>query len=354
MNLSGSTKFLHNIAANRSIGCCSKRGRVMGIERRRTAAQSLRQFFEHHWSYLNALLERRSGESEAARQRERFEQDAVEVVVDGTNSRLRLASGYKKRLRMGVRGLLVHVDRLVAELPGPIDVGADRFLQDPRVNAFLVNRDAIQDIFSQSHEVQSFFSDPLFNSSSHAFAVMLMRKVEKKVLGSAIVDGVLCQDARKTTVSFTGHRILQPRESEAQARDALERLLLARYVEHVNGCLARLGVGDAGASDRRAGWIPSAAGELPNLKDPEVYLHYLSRALDSHRELLRVETSTIRVNRVGEMVAADSNQPANDLDLHEICLGDHAQEVLTLVRYPRAEMLSRDELLQRAAANLQY
>ena len=326
----------------------------MGIERRNTSAQSLRQLFQNQWEYLNSLLQRQFADRRVARHRDLIEEGAVEAVVDGTNALLRLASGYKNRLRESVRGLLDHVGELVAELPTPIDVGGNRFVRDPCVNAFFVNVDTIRETFSQSHELQSFFSDPMFNSRSHAFAVMFMNKVEKEVLGAAMVGGILRHDVRKTTVSFTDHEIVQPRESEAQVRHALERLLFERFVEYVKHCLTQLALGRVDESGPCSGLARSATGEPPNLKDPGVYLHYLTKALDSHRELLRLEASTVRVNRIGELAAAESAQVTNDLRLLEIRLGHHAHEVLTLVSYPREEMISQDELLRRASARLQY
>ena len=326
----------------------------MGIERRRISANSLRQLFQNQWEHLNSLLQQRFAERRTAKHRGFVEENAVESVVDGTNPLLRLASGYKTRLRKSVRGLLDHVDELVEELPAPIDVGGELFLHDPRVNAFFVNVDTIRETFSQSHDLQSFFADPMFNSRNHAFAVMLMNKVEREVLGAAMVDGVLHHDVRKTTISFTDHQILQPRESETQVREALERLLFDRFVEYLRNCLSQLSLGRVDDSGACSGLAQSATGEPPNLKDPGVYLHYLTKVLDSHRELLRLEASTIRVNRIGELVTAESAQVVNDLKLLEIRLGHHAHEVLTLVRYPRKQMISQDELLRRASARLEY
>ena len=325
----------------------------MGIERRNTSAHSLRQLFQNQWEHLNSLLQRRLAERRRARHRGLVEESAVEAVVDGTNALLRLASGYKSRLRTSVRDLLDHVDELVAELPAPIDVGGDRFAHDPCVNAFFVNVDTIRETFSQSHDLQSFFSDPMFNSRTHAFAVMFMNKVEKEVLGAAMVGDILRHDVRKKTVSFTDHEILQPRESEAQVRESLKRLLFERFVEYVRHCLTQLSTGGTKESGPCSGLAQSPTGEPANLKDPGVYLHYLTKALDSHRELLRLEASTIRVNRIGELAAAGSAQVTNNLKLLEIRLG-HRAEVLTLVSYPREEMISQDELLRRASASLEH
>ena len=169
-----------------------------------------------------------------------------------------------------------------------------------------------------------------------------------------MVDGRLCRDVRTTTVSFTGHRVLQPRENEAQVRGALERLLLERIVEHVNGCLARMSLGEVSGAGICAGLSALATGASASLNDPEVYLHHLCKFLDSHRELLKLEASAVRVNRIGEIVPADSKQLANDLQLYEMCLGGDALGALALVTYPREEMLSSDELLRRATAGLQY
>ncbi len=325
----------------------------MGIERRKASAIGLRQLFHKQLDHLSSLLERRLAERETARHRAFVEEGAVEVVVDGTNSLLRVVSGYKARLRKSVRKMLTHIDGLVLQLPEPIEVSGKHFLHDPRVNAFFVNVDAVRNIFSCSHDLQTFFSDPLFNSRSHVFAVMFMNMVEKEVLGTAMVGGMMRQDVRKTTISFTDHKIMQPSETEAQVRESLERFLFESVVEYVNYRLARLGVGEVGGGPC-ADLAQSNGGEPPNMKDPEVYLQYLCKALESPRELLQLEASTIRVNRIGEKVADDSRQVANDLSLNEIRLGRHGHEVVALVTFPRDEMISRDELLRRASAHLQH
>ncbi len=324
----------------------------MGVERRRESAAGLRRLFQTHWDHLTLLIEQRMAGRESARRRALIDEGAVDTLVDGTNTLLRLVSGYKNRLRKSVHQVLDHVDQLVSRLPPPIEVGSQRFVQDPRVNAFFVNVESIRSIFSQSHELQSYFADPLFSGNTHAYAVMFMTKVEKEVLGSAMVGNILRQDVRKTTVRFTDHKILQPRESEALARQALERFLFESLVNYLNYRLARLGIGEAGGSGPCAELARTSGEGPPNLKDPEIYLQYLCKALDSHRELLRLEASSIRVNRIGEKVADDSRQLAHELNLDEIRLGLHGHEVITLVSYPRNEMIPRDELLRRASAHL--
>jgi hypothetical protein len=326
----------------------------MGIERRNNSAGVLRQLFAEQWDYLSGLLERQLAKRQDSRQKALLENGAVDVLVDGTNSRLRLLSGYKNRLRKSVRQLLDYVEQLVAQIPPPLEVSGARFLQDSRVNAFFVNRDSIRDIFSQSHALQAFFAEPLFTGCSHAYAIMFMVKLEKEVLGAAMEGNQLRRDVRKTTVSFTDHKIREPKDTEAQVRQALERFLFESLVEYVNYQLARLRTGTIGGRGPCAEMARSLGDGPPNLKDPEVYMQYLCKALDAHTQLLRLETDTIRINRIGEKVAADSGQVAHDLDLHAIRLGHHGHQVVTLVTYPRDELVHRDELLRRASVALQY
>ena len=305
-------------------------------ERRRRETAGLRRFFQDHLDQISNLIDRHSARRDALRQREILEKEALESVVTGTDTRLRTVSSYRKRMRDGVRTLLDYVEDLIARLPPSLSVDQKSFLSDPRVNAFFVNRESIRGLFSRSPEMQDFFSAPQNSHLEHACAIMFMSRNEKQVFATGMSNGLLIRDVKQTTVSFSDHSIIHPRATEPEVRSALERLLFERYVEYIDYQLAFL----------------NANLGRKVLNDPSIYLEALVRVLERPEELLTLESSTMRVNRVGVRVTGDSSEAANDITLHELCMGVQGRQVVTLVIYPRSEMESRDALLRAAELSL--
>ncbi len=308
----------------------------MDSNRRNPETASLRLFFQVQLERITTLVDHYASRRRASLQRDSLEAAAVESVVKGTDSRLRSVSTYRKRLRAGVRALMDNVDHLVDRIPPPIEVNQHSFLHDPRVNAFFVNKASIRGLFSRSPELQDFFSDPGNSGLEHACAILFMARSEKEVFSSGLADGLLVRDVKQTTVSFTDHVISQPRVSESEVRLALRQFLFKRYVEYIDYQLALL----------------NAALGRSVLNSPSIYLDALERALERPEELLRLESTVMRVNRVGMRVTEDSKEAVNEFTLYELGLGEQPNQAIALVVYPRIEMESRDALLRAAELSL--
>jgi len=80
--------------------------------------------------------------------------NTLESVVDGTDSKIRLVPGYKKKLQGSIHYSLEFADDLVNQIPMAIEVSSSTFTSDPYVNAFFTNVTDLQSIFSHSSEVQ--------------------------------------------------------------------------------------------------------------------------------------------------------------------------------------------------------
>ena len=77
---------------------------------------------------------------------------------------------------------------------------------------------------------------------------------------------------------------------------------------------------------------------INNLKNPDTYLRKLSSLLESAEELLQLNSMDLRVNRMGILLTNESTETANEVNLHEIKLGQESSDVVILAVYPRDNM----------------
>ncbi len=321
------------------------------VERRNPQASCLRDLFGVQWDYLARLIEDYNKRKLASRASREEERQAIETLVEGTNPRLRLLPRFHERLRKSTRMILDYVSGMVQQLPPVIAVSRDRYQHDPQVCAFFVNTDHVREVFSQSNDIQDYFSDPSNDEESHVFAAMFMNKMEKEVLGTGTMGTHMTRDVRKSMVSFNSHKLRRASNSEQQARVALECYLFESIVDYINYRLASLGVTPAGDNGPMTD-APKKRTTGPNMRIPSTYLRELCGTVMQPEKLLRLESSLIRLNRIGERVAEDSSQLASDILLQEISVGQHFHNVVALVSYPRDELISRAELLRRACNSL--
>jgi hypothetical protein len=157
--------------------------------------------------------------------------DMVEHVVDGSSSRLRAVPGYARSLRGPLASTFRYIDRMVEAIPGPLPCCRSAFSEDPRINAFFVSPQHIQEVFSQSREVRDLFdANPL---AGECWALMCVRQQERTQIGMAMVDGQVRKDVLQTVVSFTDHQLHSPGTDEATARCALKCCMFNGLLAHI-------------------------------------------------------------------------------------------------------------------------
>jgi hypothetical protein len=148
---------------------------------------------------------------------------ATERAVDGTDSRLRLLPGYRKRLREPIIQAIDHVVALVDGLPACVPAGRNEHGAEPRLAAMFASADDMLDIFGRDTELADFLSSPDASSARRVTALLLAEKVERNILGMDLVGDHVRRDVQQVAVSFTAHRLLDPRGSEEETRRQLKR-----------------------------------------------------------------------------------------------------------------------------------
>ena len=193
-------------------------------------------------------------------------------------------------------------------------------------------------------------------------------------------------DVAQTTVSFSEHRLIAPAADLAQARldvghrilqrlaqQVLDRIVaLGREAEDLEQRRAMLGMklrmlrrgrdcmqspADDGATiereirdverelERASAGYAESKGSLATL---DGYIEQMIAVLDHPERHVTLQRQPLRLNRMGVRVEPGSSEPADELELAELCVGDGVRATITLVRIPRAEMPPPRDWLGRA------
>lgn len=309
----------------------------------------------------------------------------VEAVVDAVDPRLRTMSGYSKKMAPAIARTIAHLIELGRLLPQPIALSRSAWAQEGLLNVVFATADDVPALLGGSQELRAFFADPQNAGATEAHALLGMLKTEREVFGPAIVEGSLRQDVAQTTVSFSHHRLLCAAADAALCRRETGVRLLRRLAElalkritaleelatELEQRKAVLGAKLRMLHLRRNGLeqiardpgdltsqIASMEHELKTTVDDYVEtrtslhtlqtrLYHIEAVFGAPAEHLKLERVPLRVSRLGYKVAAGSDEPAFDLTLNELTMGDGQKGVIAFVRVPRAEMPSAESLAAR-------
>jgi hypothetical protein len=324
---------------------------------------------------LRSAFQRRAQRSEPWQSRYPDILTSLESVIDATDSRIRLVSGYRKKLLDVMRTSLEFTDELVGMIPAPIEVGRSTFVSDPYVNAFFASVTDLQTIFSQSSEVREFMETCGNSETPHCYALLCMHKEKKIVMGMELSGDVLRKDVRQTAVNFTDHRIYAPAASEEATREGLKQCLfgglvtnaLERIVQHKltahrlqnerrvlhgrlrhfeqkmkavgnDGELAALTARDIEETRQRLGRIETALMDA-RPASPLESLQQVHAVFSKPDAFVRMTKHVLTLDKMGICINDDSVRPCNRIDLTEVEIGDAGPRVVTLAKFPRGELL---------------
>ena len=148
---------------------------------------------------------------------------AIERAVDGTDPRLRLVPGYRKRLRKPVIHAIDQVIALVDGIPAPLTAGTDGYRNDFRLAALFASSDEMLQTFRRDKVLSEYLASKDGLGAEHVTTLLLARREEKNILGMDLVGDLVRRDVAQVSVSFSGHHLLEPRTSEEESRRFLKR-----------------------------------------------------------------------------------------------------------------------------------
>lgn len=290
--------------------------------------------------------------------------EAVERLVDATFPRMRAIGGYARRLREPTRSCFAHIDRLVEQVPDAFLCSPTNFGRDPRVNAFFVNANHVREVFSTSEDVRKLFDQE--PEAESCYALLCMRKEERRQLGMAMEGGQLRRDVARTAVNFADHQVVSPGASQTDARRALKCCIFHNLLDYLRNRaasvqeqarvldsqlrLSRVREHAGGGADLAAeiAEVERKLLELePRLASLEDYLTFVEQTLRNPERYVSGEAYDLTVDRMGIRQETTSSRH-NELHLSEIRVGSKPPRIAALVRFPRADLLPRQDFLKKA------
>lgn len=304
------------------------------MSQRKPEASALREFFQEQWEHLERLLAVWQMQKSQQRIEEEKLTSAVEFIVDGTDARLRGVSSYQKQLRVSARTLLDYTEQLVARMPPALEVNQTSLLHNPLARTFFEGRDKMRRIFSQDAAIQAFFDAEEHQQREEVFALLFLGRKETNILGAEVRGEILMKEVMQTAVSFFAHRLMAPAPMEEDVRRAMTKILLESVINHLREQITKLRY-SLSAEEIADG----LANPNRNINNPEVYIDMLSEQMNHPDQLLELQDDLLCVNSMGIRQQDGNQESSHMLRLSEVTVGEGPSSVVTLVRFPRCELL---------------
>jgi hypothetical protein len=324
----------------------------------------------------------------AAEAEEALIDETLEAFIEAVEPRVRLRSGYREKLSPQMRGAVAYLRGLARERLDPRLLSRAAWSEDPHVRAFFAAAEDVPATLDRSVELREFFEE--HPACDEAHALLGMRYEERQVFAPRLEGEVLRHDVAQTTIGFSGHRLIASAGDEAGARREVGRRILQRLAQLALARIVALGEQGEELQQRKAclsmrlrmlerardGLQPLMDGGIPleqqmrevrralkeasrgyaearvSLASLDGYIDQMNAVLAHPEAHVALARRRVLVSRLGVLVDPGSSEPADELDLAELSIGDGLQAVVTFVRVPRAELPPREDLLVRAARAL--
>ncbi len=306
--------------------------------------------------------------------------EAIEHVVDSIEPNMRYFPGYKKILYDSVATTLAHISNLVDTIPGPLLISRNNYVTDPQVNACFSTVDRIQEVFSNSQELRSFFDAPVNSELDEAYALLCMQVEEKTIAGMELQNDIVRRDVMQTALNFTDYKILSPAVNETEVREGIKQCIFNGLITyalqeiinikeqklglelHLNKLSSKLktrqlqGGGlsnllmsatETPASDTIQQEISDNKKELEKLPSswdaPRYYLESIKNTLSQPENFITLQEITYDVTRMGIVSTGETSEPVNTIHINKILIANVLERAVAIVRYNRSELLPRAE-----------
>ena len=287
---------------------------------------------------------------------------ALDRVIGMVDPLVRAARRLDKHLLGAVEHALGYCQGLVAALPGPIQINRQAFGSDALVHALFATANDIDDMLGRSQAVRDFLEKPECWRSDCFCAMLAARRQQKKHFGMAQQGNIIRADVPQEVLFFSGQTLIEPccdldmTRSRLQAR-ALESLLQTfnAHVEALRRERQGLRANLSAEQAQLAAWQHShpmaehdqytrrlVELDMQLRRDdealmPENLVELLADFLRHPESALSLTPVSIRIDRLGIVHDANTDDDAQTISFPELSSRDRRQHLATLVRVSRDE-----------------
>lgn len=153
---------------------------------------------------------------------------AIERVVDGTEPRLRIVSGYGRALRKPVIHAAHHIIALIDSLPPPVLLDRASLAAQPEFAALCYSLERMEQLLARDAAMAEFRAANA-GAPGPVTAALVAHRTEKRGLGYGELEGRTVQDVPRTIAGFEQHALVAIAASETESR----RLMKRRALDHL-------------------------------------------------------------------------------------------------------------------------
>ena len=150
--------------------------------------------------FLSSLFKPSTGEAGALDQA--LIEAATERAIDGTDPRLRALGYYRNRLHEPVAQAARHVIALVDALPAPVEISRRGYGTDPRLRAFFVSADHLQEVLGGIKTLRDYLQGVSAPPPDAIFGLLTLTWKERTVLGTEQQGEILRRDVKQAGRQF--------------------------------------------------------------------------------------------------------------------------------------------------------
>jgi len=281
-------------------------------------------------------------------------QDTLERVIDSTDPRIRLVSGYQRRLTQAISTSFDYIEQVIECIPSVVQVNSGSFVSDSSVNAFFANPRELQKTLRHSSELVDYFQQYENHHAESCWALLCMRKSERQILGMDLAADQVRREVRQVSVSFHHHHIQSPAASEQDAREGLKLCLfeglitsslaelselrarrrnLMTRLRIVRGRMREYPTGSRDRNDAETE-LSRLTEELKitGLPTPAACLQRVTSTFLHPEQFVRMRRLSLKLNKMGIRIDDDCSGSCNQLDLAEAYIGDQPPRIVVLAR----------------------
>jgi len=251
----------------------------------------------------------------------------IEYVVDETDKRIRSIGSYQRKLKKSVIAALEHAQQIADQLPEPFECSKRVFTTDPRVRAMFVSTNDMKNLMHRNDELPGFFVHPDNDAAQECYAMMRVRRNERRELGTAMVNGQVMREVAVTRVSFNGHNLIASGATLQNVRDGVRDHIFETLVAHARR--------ERAATKKRI--LEARKGFSDTF--PKESLEALTRVLDNAGGMMALKNVDIAVDHTGTKIENCTQTNALCFNYAELQFkGGNDAVGMILVRIPRHEV----------------
>jgi hypothetical protein len=296
---------------------------------------------------------------------------AIERAVTAVEPLLKQMSGYPGRYSKPVAATLDYAQHLAISVPGPVTIDRESYARDAFVHALFADVSAVSESICASMAVQDYQRE--FPASKELYALMGMRRIEKKVVGMELSGDVVQHDVAQKAVYFTGHTIDNPAPSEQQVREQVAMSFFDSLVGKVKqrvkqrkhdkeslmqekdmllSHLRNANAPDRPALESKLERVMDGLQTIVGMLELSSYAKDFEAVLLKPEEYLHMDQTAINLDSMGIRRAADDTGRAEGILFNDLIGYDRRDWTVTLVHCSNLQNESFAEKLDKAYRKL--